>query len=202
MYCKGELVTQGGSLWYAREATDAKPGEAPIESRAWQLVAKRGADGKDLQQLMRPDSPTFSLSKPMSVLVAQLETYFVSARPSSTIRSCWTARRRTTAADGVADAVEGSDGPPPVQIRRGNRPSRRPPRFSNASGIASTGTRNDGRRVRLSGLPADVHFSPRRSNSFSPRATWRRRDGASVVENADEHKPARRRLTAAASGRT
>ena len=169
--------------------------------RATRRQTWRRWEGSPLQ-LMRPDSPTFSLSKPCWSSSRSWRWYFRQCQAvehDQILLDC--AATYDGPPDGVADAVQGSDGPPPVQIRRGNRPSRRPPRFSNASGIASTGTRNDGRRVRLSGLPADCTFSPRRSNSFSPRATWRRRDGASVVENADEHKPARRRLTAAASGK-
>lgn len=43
-YVKGDAVTYGGSLWIAREATGAKPGDG---ATAWQLAVKAGRDGKD-----------------------------------------------------------------------------------------------------------------------------------------------------------
>ena len=45
-YGKGDGVTWGGSFWIAQEATQAKPGEAGADSRAWRLAVKRGTDGK------------------------------------------------------------------------------------------------------------------------------------------------------------
>jgi Collagen triple helix repeat (20 copies) len=45
-YGKGDGVTWGGSFWIAQEATQAKPGESGVDSRAWRLAVKRGTDGK------------------------------------------------------------------------------------------------------------------------------------------------------------
>ena len=42
-YVAGDLVTWGGSTWICRMPTGAKPGEHP----AWQLIVKRGRDGRD-----------------------------------------------------------------------------------------------------------------------------------------------------------
>jgi len=42
-YVPGDLVTFGGSMWICRMPTGAKPGEHP----AWQLIVKRGRDGRD-----------------------------------------------------------------------------------------------------------------------------------------------------------
>lgn len=44
-YPRGSAVTSNGSLWLARTDTKAKPGA----SDDWQLIVKRGADGKDLR---------------------------------------------------------------------------------------------------------------------------------------------------------
>jgi hypothetical protein len=41
-YVVGDLVTWAGSMWICRQPTSAKPGESP----AWQLIVKRGRDGK------------------------------------------------------------------------------------------------------------------------------------------------------------
>lgn len=41
-YTRGNLATWGGSLWLSKSDTRTKPGE----SSDWQLVVKRGADGK------------------------------------------------------------------------------------------------------------------------------------------------------------
>jgi integrin beta 3 len=49
-YAHGDCVTWGGSLWYAKESTSAKPGLSTDASRAWVLVAKRGAEGKQGKQ--------------------------------------------------------------------------------------------------------------------------------------------------------
>ncbi len=46
-YAKNAATTWGGSLWIAQRATTAKPGESGLDSRAWVLAVKRGADGKD-----------------------------------------------------------------------------------------------------------------------------------------------------------
>ena len=43
-YLEGDMVTFGGSLWHANQATSLKPGEG---AKAWTLAAKRGRDGKD-----------------------------------------------------------------------------------------------------------------------------------------------------------
>lgn len=43
-YEPGDMVTFGGSLWHANEATTVKPGDG---AKAWTLAAKRGRDGKD-----------------------------------------------------------------------------------------------------------------------------------------------------------
>lgn len=45
-YEKGDVVTWGGSQWYAKEATTTKPGEV-IGAAHWILVVKRGRDGRD-----------------------------------------------------------------------------------------------------------------------------------------------------------
>ena len=44
LYARGVLTTWGGSLFLAKSDTKDKPGE----SASWQLVVKRGADGKDV----------------------------------------------------------------------------------------------------------------------------------------------------------
>lgn len=44
-YKRGDVVTCGGSMWVAIQATE--PGQAPGETMAWQLAVKRGRDGKD-----------------------------------------------------------------------------------------------------------------------------------------------------------
>lgn len=41
-YERGDVATWAGSTWHAHEPTTAKPGE----SKAWQLMVKKGADGK------------------------------------------------------------------------------------------------------------------------------------------------------------
>jgi hypothetical protein len=53
MYNKGHTVTQSGSLWVCLKATETKPGS----SDDWQLAAKRGTDGKDLNVVkMKPET--------------------------------------------------------------------------------------------------------------------------------------------------
>ena len=42
-YERGDSVTWGGSLWHCNEPDGSKPGEG---NKSWQLVAKRGRDGK------------------------------------------------------------------------------------------------------------------------------------------------------------
>jgi hypothetical protein len=42
-YKKGNVVTHQGSTWIARDDTSTKPGTDP----AWQLIVKRGRDGRD-----------------------------------------------------------------------------------------------------------------------------------------------------------
>jgi len=44
LYTRGLLTTWGGSLFLSKADTKARPGE----SQDWQLVVKRGADGKDV----------------------------------------------------------------------------------------------------------------------------------------------------------
>lgn len=44
LYTRGVLTTWGGSLFLSRTDTKAKPGESPD----WQLVVKRGSDGRDV----------------------------------------------------------------------------------------------------------------------------------------------------------
>jgi hypothetical protein len=46
-YREGDVVTWGGSVFIAREATTAKPGAATAQSRAWTLAVKAGRDGRD-----------------------------------------------------------------------------------------------------------------------------------------------------------
>lgn len=43
-YLKGDSVTFGGSLWIAREVTNAKPGDG---ATAWQLAVKAGREGRE-----------------------------------------------------------------------------------------------------------------------------------------------------------
>lgn len=43
-YERGDVATWAGSLWHCNAETLTKPGEG---SRDWQLVVKRGRDGKD-----------------------------------------------------------------------------------------------------------------------------------------------------------
>jgi hypothetical protein len=45
-YVENSLVTQGGSLWIAKQTTAAFPGGG-AEPDSWQLCCKRGQDGKD-----------------------------------------------------------------------------------------------------------------------------------------------------------
>lgn len=45
-YQAGDVVTWGGAMWVAKEATSAKPGLPTVESRAWKLCVKAGRDGK------------------------------------------------------------------------------------------------------------------------------------------------------------
>lgn len=45
-YTSGDLVTWGGGMYIAKEATTAKPGMPTAESRAWKLCVKAGRDGK------------------------------------------------------------------------------------------------------------------------------------------------------------
>lgn len=45
-YERGDVVTWAGSMWTAKDATTAKPGETAEASRAWQLSVKAGRDGK------------------------------------------------------------------------------------------------------------------------------------------------------------
>ncbi|HUU83310.1 MAG TPA: hypothetical protein VM243_07385 [Phycisphaerae bacterium] len=45
-YQPGDLVTDAGSLWVAKVATTDRPSETGPSPRPWQLVAKRGRDGK------------------------------------------------------------------------------------------------------------------------------------------------------------
>jgi hypothetical protein len=42
-YEQGDAVTWGGSMWIAKEATEAKPDSG----EGWRLAVKRGRDGKD-----------------------------------------------------------------------------------------------------------------------------------------------------------
>jgi len=42
-YEKGDIVQWSGNAWIAREVTDKKPGD----DKAWELMARRGRDGKD-----------------------------------------------------------------------------------------------------------------------------------------------------------
>jgi hypothetical protein len=44
-YGENSLVTQGGSLWIAKQTTTAYPGGG-AEPDSWQLCCKRGQDGK------------------------------------------------------------------------------------------------------------------------------------------------------------
>ena len=56
-YKKGHTVTQSGSLWVCLKATDTKPGS----SDDWQLAAKRGTDGKDLNVVKMNKPETYKL---------------------------------------------------------------------------------------------------------------------------------------------
>jgi hypothetical protein len=47
MYSKSSLVTHGGSLWLAVQPTQERPGN----SDAWEMVAKRGRDGRHAKDL-------------------------------------------------------------------------------------------------------------------------------------------------------
>lgn len=53
-YVKGDAVTQGGSLWIAKEPTRDKPGDGVT---AWQLAVKCGRDGKDGKGERGPQGP-------------------------------------------------------------------------------------------------------------------------------------------------
>jgi hypothetical protein len=46
-YLMGDTVTHAGSMWHCNERTADKPGEG---SKAWQLVVKRGRDGRDWRE--------------------------------------------------------------------------------------------------------------------------------------------------------
>lgn len=56
----GDVVTWAGSQWHAQQDTATKPGDADSH---WQLVAKRGRDGKD-GRLQAPRSDSISLTHP------------------------------------------------------------------------------------------------------------------------------------------
>jgi hypothetical protein len=56
-YKKGHTVTQSGSLWVCLKATETKPGS----SDDWQLAAKRGTDGKDLNVVKMNKPETYKL---------------------------------------------------------------------------------------------------------------------------------------------
>lgn len=43
-YARSDLVTWGGSMWIARQATSDKPGEGATQ---WQLVVKAGREGRE-----------------------------------------------------------------------------------------------------------------------------------------------------------
>jgi hypothetical protein len=45
VYRKGEWVTRDGSMWHAQQ--DTTPGDRPGDTPSWQLVVKRGRDGRD-----------------------------------------------------------------------------------------------------------------------------------------------------------
>ena len=44
-YPENSLVTKAGSLWIAKQTTDACPGDGAPD--AWQLCVRKGRDGKD-----------------------------------------------------------------------------------------------------------------------------------------------------------
>ena len=46
-YGVGDVVTWAGSSWYCRQPTQAKPGDG---ASAWQLMVKRGRDGRDAER--------------------------------------------------------------------------------------------------------------------------------------------------------
>ena len=56
-YKKGHTVTQSGSLWVCLKETETKPGS----SDDWQLAAKRGTDGKDLNVVKMNKPETYKL---------------------------------------------------------------------------------------------------------------------------------------------
>lgn len=43
-YERGDVVTWAGSTWHCHDTTTTRPGEG---SKSWQLMVKRGRDGKD-----------------------------------------------------------------------------------------------------------------------------------------------------------
>jgi hypothetical protein len=44
VYARGDVVTHGGSAWIALNGVE---GAVPGQAESWQLMCKRGADGKD-----------------------------------------------------------------------------------------------------------------------------------------------------------
>lgn len=45
-YEKSDVVTWGGSMWLAQEATSLKPEESGPSAKAWKLAVKRGSEGR------------------------------------------------------------------------------------------------------------------------------------------------------------
>lgn len=56
-YERGDVVTWGGSMWYAKDATTAKPGISTEASRAWKLCVKAGRDAKGVPGPPGPQGP-------------------------------------------------------------------------------------------------------------------------------------------------
>lgn len=55
-FTEGDVVTWGGSAWYCKAKTTAKPGEVVDGQSDWKLAVKKGRDGKDFN----PNEPTKS----------------------------------------------------------------------------------------------------------------------------------------------
>lgn len=58
-YERGDMITRNDSVWHCNEPTTEPPGsDTNNTNRAWQLAARKGANGKDGKDLMPPRSTT------------------------------------------------------------------------------------------------------------------------------------------------
>lgn len=55
-YAPNDVVTWGGSAWTCKRQTTDKPGEGDRDTAAWQLMVKKGRDGKDIRDRKNADA--------------------------------------------------------------------------------------------------------------------------------------------------